>query len=110
MNIKQLLGKRIREIRLKNRFTQEKLAELAAIEIPSLSNIENGKNYPNHETLEKISAALSVRPFELFLFEYYNDKDSLIHEMLKYMKTDYILTQRMYQYFLCIKSAVNPKP
>ena len=70
MNIKVLLGKRIKEIRLKNGYTQEKLAELAGIEIPSLSNIENGKNYPSHETLEKLSNALNVRPFELFLFEY----------------------------------------
>lgn len=45
-NIKSLLGKRIKEIRKKRGLTQEKLAELAGIETPSLSNIENGKNYP----------------------------------------------------------------
>ena len=42
-NIKYQLGKRIKELRQKQKFTQEKLAELAGIEIPSLSNIENGK-------------------------------------------------------------------
>lgn len=105
MNIKKLLGKRIREIRLKNKYTQEKLAELAGIEIPSLSNIENGKNYPNNETLEKIAAALSVRPFELFIFEYYEDEETLRNEMIKSMKEDDILTKKMYQYFLCIKSS-----
>ena len=70
-NIKTLLGKRIKELRQKRRYTQEKLAEMANIEIPSLSNIENGKNYPNHETLYKLATALNVRPFELFIFEYY---------------------------------------
>ena len=43
-NIKHLLGKRIKEIRKRRGFTQEKLAELAGIEIPSLSNIENLNN------------------------------------------------------------------
>ena len=42
-NIKTLLGKRIKELRQKRRYTQEKLAEMANIEIPSLSNIENGE-------------------------------------------------------------------
>ena len=103
MNIKVLLGKSIKEIRLKNGYTQEKLAELAGIEIPSLSNIENGKNYPSHETLEKLSNALNVRPFELFLFEYYGNKESIIDEMTRKMKDDDLLTQKMYQYFLCVK-------
>lgn len=102
-NIKTLLGKRIKEIRKKNGMTQENLAELANIEIPSLSNIENGKNYPNNETLEKISKALNVRPFELFLFEYYKPQNELISEMTKFMQSNDELTRKMYQYFLCIK-------
>lgn len=103
MNIKSLLGKRIKEIRKRKMMTQEKLAELAGIEIPSLSNIENGKNYPNNETLEKISKALNVRPFELFLFEYYAPKENLICEMTDFMKQSDELTLKMYQYFLCVK-------
>ncbi len=102
-DIKRLLGKRIKEIRKKRGLTQEKLAELSEIEIPSLSNIENGKNYPNHITLDKISKALNIRPFELYLFEYYKPKDELIKEMNIYMKQDENLTLKMYKYFLCIK-------
>lgn len=105
MNIKTLLGKRIKEIRLKHRYTQEKLAELTGIEIPSISNIENGKNYPNNETLEKIASALNVRPFELFIFEYFEDESVLRKEMMQSMESDNVLTQKMYQYFLCIKSS-----
>ncbi len=103
MNIKSLLGKRIKEIRKRRMMTQEKLAELAGIEIPSLSNIENGKNYPNNETLEKISKALNVRPFELFLFEYYAPQENLISEMTDSMKQNEELTMKMYKYFLCLK-------
>ena len=103
MQIKELLGKRIKELRKKKGFTQEKLAELAKIETPSLSNIENGKNYPNHETLDKISSALNVNPYELFIFEYYKNKDELINEMVKSMKEDEALTQKMYQFFVCVR-------
>lgn len=102
-NIKNLLGKRIKEIRKNRGFTQEKLAELAGIEIPSLSNIENGKNYPNNETLEKLSDALSVRPYELYMFDYYQPPEQLRKEMLDLMQKDENLTRKMYRYFMCIK-------
>lgn len=102
-NIKNLLGKRIKEIRKKRGLTQEKLAELAGIEIPSLSNIENGKNYPNNDTLEKLSDALSLRPYELYMFDYYKSKDELINEMIQAMQNNEKLTQNMYKYFICIR-------
>lgn len=102
-NIKILLGKKIKETRKKKLLTQEKLAELAKIETPSLSNIENGKNYPGHETLGKISSALGVNPYELFIFDYFKSKGELIEEMIEEMKKDETLVQRMYQYFIMIK-------
>ncbi len=102
-NIKTLLGKRIKELRQKRRYTQEKLAEMANIEIPSLSNIENGKNYPNHETLYKLATALNVRPFELFIFEYYQNSAQMLKEMMALMEKDDELIRKMYKYFLCIK-------
>ena len=103
LNIKDLLGKRIKEIRKKRGLTQEKLAELATIEIPSLSNIENGKNYPNQETLAKISDALNINPYELYIFEYFAPKDELIIQMTDAMKKDDNLTKKMYQFFMCVK-------
>ena len=51
MDIKKLLGKKIKEIRKNKNFTQEKMAELIGIETASLSNIENGKYYPTAENL-----------------------------------------------------------
>lgn len=102
-NIKTLLGKRLKELRQKRRYTQEKLAEMANIEIPSLSNIENGKNYPNHETLYKLATALNVRPFELFIFEYYQNSAQMLKEMMALMEKDDELIRKMYKYFLCIK-------
>lgn len=80
-NIKVLLGKRIKEIRKQKKLTQEKLAELAGIETPSLSNIENGKNYPGNETLFKLSSALNVKPYELYKFEHEKSIENLTEEI-----------------------------
>ncbi len=102
-NIKEQLGKRIKEIRKRRNFTQEKLSELADMEIPTLSNIENGKNYPNYETLAKISKALDVRPYELYMFDYYISKDEMIQEITSKMKTDENLTKQLYKFYTCIK-------
>lgn len=60
MDNKILLGKRLRELRLRKGLSQEKLAELAKIEPTSLSNIENGRNYPSFGTLENIMKELDT--------------------------------------------------
>ena len=102
-NIKLLLGKRIKEIRKKRGYTQEKLAELADIEIPSLSNIENAKNYPNSETLEKLSKAQSLAPYEWYMFDYYKTHEELLKGMFDIMQNDKNLTEKMYKFFMCVK-------
>lgn len=101
--IKVLLGKKVKELRNNAGYTQEKLAELANMEIASLSNIENGKNFPSNDTLEKLCAALKIQPFELFMFEYINNSQKLIDEMCERMKEDSNLTQKMYCFFQSVK-------
>ena len=103
--IKILLGKRIRELRKERNITQEKLSELAEIEIPSLSNIENGKNYPNSETLEKLARALDVMPYELYIFEHLRlpDTKKLISEMCGAMEKNEQLTRKIYNVYRSIK-------
>lgn len=76
MNIKQLLGKRIKELRKRQKLTQEKLAECIGMDTVSLCNIENGKYYPTADNLEKIIQSLHTSLQELFYFEQHqNDKD-----------------------------------
>lgn len=49
------LGKRLIEIRKNNNLTQEDLANKYSITRQTISNWENGKNYPDLETLVRIS-------------------------------------------------------
>ena len=70
MNNKQLLGKRIKELRKAANLTQEKLAELIDIETGSLSGIESGRHFPSLPTLEKIAINLNVELKALFEFKH----------------------------------------
>ncbi len=69
MDIKKAIGKKIQTIRKHRGITQEKLAEMIGIEIPSMSNLETGKYAPSIETLQKLSEALQVRPYEFYYFD-----------------------------------------
>lgn len=73
-NIKNSLGKKIKKIRKEQGLTQEKLAELINIEIPSLSNIETGKYAPSTETLQKLCEVLNKEPWEFYCFNVIDNK------------------------------------
>ncbi len=105
-NIKKLLGERIKEIRKSKKLTQEQLAERIGIEIPSLSNIENGKNYPNSETIEKIANGLEMEIFELYIFEHLKELDSkkMLEEINNSLKNDIKLLKTVHKMVLSLKT------
>ncbi len=69
IDVKKLLGSRIKELRKFRKMTQEKLAELIDIEPNNVSKIEIGKNYPSPDNLAKIALALNIEIYELFMFD-----------------------------------------
>ncbi len=103
MDIKKLLGKRLKEIRKYRKITQEQVAEFVGIETPSISNIENGKYFPTAENLDKILKILNVKPSDIFTFENLSNKDELINEMLTSMQKDEHLTKMMYKFYMAVK-------
>ena len=88
MDNKKLLGKRIKELRKRKELSQEKLAELAQIEPTSLSNIENGRNYPSFMTLEKILKVLKTDFIEVFKFTQHNEPENLLIEIESILKAN----------------------
>ena len=54
----------------KKKLTQEKLAELAAIDLTYLGNIERGKENPTVATLEKLATAFAMKPYQILNFEH----------------------------------------
>ena len=105
-NIKKLLGLRIRELRKIKKLTQEQLAEKIKIETPSLSNIENGKNYPNSDTIEKIAKGLGVEVFELYIFEHLNEpnQEKMLKEINLILNNDSKLLKTIYKITTSLKN------
>lgn len=66
MDIKQVIGVRIAEIRARKGMTQEKLAGKMGIGPKYLSSIERGKENPTLDTLISLSKALGVDLGEIF--------------------------------------------
>ena len=66
MNIKQMIGMRIAELRSSKGFTQEKLAGKMEISSKYLSSIERGKENPTLDTLIKLSESLEVNIEDIF--------------------------------------------
>lgn len=99
MDIRKLLGCRIKELRKSKNITQERLAELVNIDTVSLSNIERGKYYPTAENLNKILAVLNAEPAELFNFQHLASHKELLDEMVNVMGHNENLTRLMYKFF-----------
>jgi len=74
VDIKEKIGKRIREIRESKKISQEKLAELANLDRTYISSVEKGKRNISIENIEKISKALDRTLQEFFSSEFFNHK------------------------------------
>ena len=61
----ELLGGRVRELRLKRRLTQVEFAEMLGVPQARVSEIERGTRVPNLETILRVAAALGCKPAAL---------------------------------------------
>jgi len=61
-----LFGKKVRELREKQGWSQEKLAEIADLHRNYVGNVERGEQNISIDNIEKIAHALGVKPAKLF--------------------------------------------
>ncbi len=87
MDIRKKIGLRIRELRVKKRFSQEKLAEEAKITGKHVSSIELGKENPTLDTFVRISSALDVELWELLNYGHELTGEALQKKILRTLKT-----------------------
>jgi len=98
---KKLFGKRIKELRIKNGFTQEQLAEMIDVGERNLSKIECGNVFVKAKTIAKLIDALKIEPNELFEFEKYKEHDyikNLLIDEISNEKIDIDLLYRLYRF------------
>ena len=86
MNLKEILGKNIKQYRILRGFSQEEFAEKIDISQQTLSRIECGKNFLTAETLEKILSVLGVKINELFVYEEEYSSDNVLEDIEKYLQ------------------------
>lgn len=60
MELKKAIGKRIKELRVKTKYTQAELAERVGIASKHQSCIETGKNFPSVELLERYAYVFNM--------------------------------------------------
>lgn len=101
MDKKILLGKRLRELRKRKGIKQEKLAELICVEPATISNIENGKNYPSMINLESILRVLDSSFSEVFDFEHKKNTELLVEEINEVMKNN---PEKIEEFYKIIKA------
>ena len=80
--LKKVLGKRIQNIRLSKKITQEELADSIEISTQFVSDMERGLKKPSVVTLINIMVALSITPNELFM-DFISDENDTITEINK---------------------------
>lgn len=95
--IKDLFGKRIKELRKEKRLTQEHLAELVGIDTRNLIKIENAQTFPRSQTLDKLIEVLEVTPSEIFKSEHLDDVSVLREKVFKKLESDESLVRLIYK-------------
>lgn len=80
------LGQRIKEERVRYRYTQEKLAEIAEINESYVGQVERGEKNPSLDTLVSIANSLGVTLDYLLQEEVQIDPDHLVNELIAITK------------------------
>lgn len=81
MNDLESIGIKIKELRKKRGYSQEKLAEIVDVNFRTIQRIETGKNIPTLETLVKLAQALEVTMKDLFTYECFKSRDELLKKI-----------------------------
>ena len=83
MNLKNLFGRRIRELRKKAGLTQEELSCRVDVDSKSISRIETGKFLPSLDLLYRLSRVFNVEYYEMLMFGHHKDIVDLRKECLE---------------------------
>ena len=67
--LRKTVGDNIKRYRKINNLTQMALSEKANLSVGYLCDLESGKKWGTPETISRLSIALNIQPFQLFLTE-----------------------------------------
>lgn len=101
--IQNILRANVKKARKELGYSQMKLAELCGVSTSFIGEIELGRKFPSAATLQKLTDALGLQPFQLFLeeadwaeFEKYNVLTTLFRELRQRLDEDVTETFQKY--------------
>ncbi len=107
MDIKRLLGKKIKQYRILRNYTQEQLAEKLNISQRTLSGIECGANFLTAQTLNKIFEVLEITPDDLFYLNYLKPNKELVNELISDIKMQVNDTDKLHTIYKVVKAIIK---
>ena len=87
MYTKELIGKRIQELRKRQGLSQEQVAAKAEINSNYLSRIECGKENPTLDMLIKLANALKIEIWEMFIVRHMDGLEKVKKNIQSFIKT-----------------------
>ncbi len=103
LDIKGLLGKRIKELRTERKLTQDKLSEMVGFGQRTLSKLERGKTFITAEHLTKLLTALDIGIEDLFNFGYLQEKEILKEELITAIRKEEVNIEILYRIYKSLK-------
>ena len=103
IDIKLLLGKRIKELRVKRGLTQEQLSESIGICERNLSKIECGKSFVTAETLSNLIKALGIDIQDVFEVKHLKTNEELKAELIDAITNEKVDVQLLYKLYKAIQ-------
>ncbi|MBR1619264.1 helix-turn-helix transcriptional regulator [bacterium] len=85
-DIKESLGKKIKNLRKSKGFSQIEFAEKIGLSTNGLSVIETGNGFLTADTLEKILTVLNIEPDELFSFGGTKNEQQLYKDVIRLLE------------------------
>lgn len=73
----KVLAIRIKDLRNRNGFSQEELAEKTGLSLRTIQRIENGETEPRGDSLKRIATTFGVTPDEITDWQVIEDKNVL---------------------------------
>lgn len=85
--LKEFVGKRIREERKRRKLTQKELADKVGVAHNTVSSYENGTNAPEQNMIFKIATALDIKVDDLFPSREYHPQEEKFLDRIESLKT-----------------------
>lgn len=103
LDIKGLLGKRIKELRTERKLTQDKLSEMVGFGQRTLSKLERGQTFIMADHLAKLLTALDIGIEDLFNFGYLQEKEVLKEELITAIRKEEINIEILYRIYKSLR-------